>query len=326
MFGDFEIRLDPWQVEYGTELPFENPESLAPDEQADTDVEFPAGQWAAIRPAPGAAPARLVFVDGIRRVEARVVAHRSDRTFHGAFGSFAVGCVEVRNGSARVVREECFRRVALGGGATAPSPIEVSRGLTYEPISTPGPEPDAPLRAIHDAMRNAEGALAYSLASESDTLVIADGPLSFEPPGKGGALGFVKRLFRLYLPPPLLPVLASLPPGTRTPTFGLRAGQRFARLSWFLRLALPAPADTAFAGLVRIEVAASVGVKEASRLADLSAVLLPRFVPTRARDPRAPQNLLPIGGLESQLKRRLGDARLQRRWIETRLAREVRNA
>jgi uncharacterized protein len=74
---------------------------------------------------------------------------------------------------------------------------------------------------------------------------------------------------------------------------------------------------------VRLEVSDAVGGEEARRLADATAAVLPAFAPSRSRDPRAPQNLLPIGALEAQLRRRLGDARLIRRRIASLLARET---
>ena len=45
-------------------------------------------------------------------------------------------------------------------------------------------------------------------------------------------------------------------------------------------------------------------------LADLTARVLPPLASTPHKDPRAPQNLVPIGGLERQLRHRLGDQRL----------------
>ena len=54
-----------------------------------------------------------------------------------------------------------------------------------------------------------------------------------------------------------------------------------------------------------------------------TSALLPRFVPSRTRDPRAPQNLVPIGALEQHLRRGLGDARLIHRRLATLLAREL---
>jgi hypothetical protein len=59
--------------------------------------------------------------------------------------------------------------------------------------------------------------------------------------------------------------------------------------------------------VVRVEASADRTVVEASRLADLSAATLPRFASVPHKDPRAPQNLFPIGGLERELRRRLGD-------------------
>ena len=49
--------------------------------------------------------------------------------------------------------------------------------------------------------------------------------------------------------------------------------------------------------------------------ADRTALTLPRYASQPHRDPRAPQNLLPIAGLERALKRRLGDAALLERQL-----------
>jgi hypothetical protein len=61
----------------------------------------------------------------------------------------------------------------------------------------------------------------------------------------------------------------------------------------------------------------------ARSLADLSARELPRFASDATRDPRAPQNLVPIGALEARLRHRLGDPTIIRRAIEARLHQEV---
>ncbi len=66
------------------------------------------------------------------------------------------------------------------------------------------------------------------------------------------------------------------------------------------------------AGLVRCEVRASLGLDVAVSLADRVSGLLPSFA-GRASDPRAPQNLAPVGGLETWLRHRMGDARMVRR-------------
>ena len=46
------------------------------------------------------------------------------------------------------------------------------------------------------------------------------------------------------------------------------------------------------------------------RLADLTTRLLPPLASSPHKDPRAPQNLVPIGGLERELRHRLGDQQL----------------
>jgi hypothetical protein len=74
--------------------------------------------------------------------------------------------------------------------------------------------------------------------------------------------------------------------------------------------------DHPLAGIVRIEVGAAVGLEKARHLASLSAQLLPRFASSSVRDPRAPQNLLPVGALEQEMRRRLGDPILLRRAME----------
>jgi hypothetical protein len=62
--------------------------------------------------------------------------------------------------------------------------------------------------------------------------------------------------------------------------------------------------------VVRCELGADVERAEAVRLADAVTRALPRFASVGHKDPRAPQNLYPIAGLERELRRRLGDPAL----------------
>jgi hypothetical protein len=310
-----DLRLDPWDSGYGTELPM-SPDADAVREDVDLAIEFPPASWAPQPPGRAVAvPGRLAFVDGVRRVEARVVARREGQLTHGAFGSYGVGAAIGENGRIRIERERVERVLALDGGQSLPEPVVVGTRLSYRAISTPQTDPGAPLQRLQDEMRLAEERLARELADGDDILVVTDGPLTFGDSLRGTAIGFVKRLFELYIDAPLLGVLAQLPPGWRSPLFGVQARGRFARYSWFLRLAAPRAGDSDLAGLVRLEVAASVGVEAAKRLADAAAAVLPRFAPSRGRDPRAPQNLLPIGALEAHLRRAMGDPRLIRRHV-----------
>jgi hypothetical protein len=320
LFGPLDVRLDPWAVEYGSELPLGAAADDEPQLDVDPEVERPRGEWEPLAPAAEApAPARLVFVDGVRRIEARVLVRHGATLGHGAFGSFGVGAVVCENGRTAIVAARAERVLALGAGLSLPDSVRVSPALAYEPLSTAETKPEAPLGRLQEAMRAAEEALAQRLAGAPDTLVVCDGPLrpsAFAGDGAGTTVGYVKRLFETYLDAELLRVVARLPPGARTPLFALRAPRRFARLAWFLRLGAPHPGDHDLAGLVRLEVRDGVGLEAARGLADATARLLPRFAPSFGRDPRAPQNLLPIGALERHLLRLLGDARVVRRHIE----------
>jgi hypothetical protein len=179
---------------------------------------------------------------------------------------------------------------------------------------------------IQREMRAAEEALARELAANPQALVICDGPLAFGNLGGGQAIGFIKRLFKLYVPPTALSIVRNLHVGQRSPMFAIRGARRFALYSWFIRLANPMPVDSDLTGLARLEVSEVVGVEAARALADTSTALLPDFVPSRGRDPRAPQNLLPIGAIEARLRRSLGDPRLIRRRVAALIASESRNA
>lgn len=61
----------------------------------------------------------------------------------------------------------------------------------------------------------------------------------------------------------------------------------------------------------------------AIEVADLTAAVLPPYAPAAYRDPRAPQNLMPVGQLERELRRRLGDPDLLRRMMLASFAKEA---
>ena len=325
-FGDYSVRIDPWAVDYGGETPTEFQPDAEDAPELDLNVEHEAATWVPITPqgAPSGQP--LSFVDGVRRMEARLVVTRNGRTVHGALGAYGVGVVECREGRAAFAEERLGRVAIFGAGEMPPTSLALAPSLNYLPRSVAEDDADAPLRGLHGEMRTAEGELARAHAAAAGRIVIADGPLNAGDATRGHVVGFVKRLFKLYLPPEQLPVLRLLPLGTRTPVFLIISTGRFSRFSWFLRIGPRLPIESDFTGLVRLEVSQSVGRDEAVRLADLTSALLPRFVPSRTRDPRAPQNLVPIGALEQHLRRGLGDARLIHRRLATRLARELTHA
>jgi len=98
-------------------------------------------------------------------------------------------------------------------------------------------------------------------------------------------------------------LLEALAPGERTPAFRVhRKGLELA--SWYVRLPLPPEGlRPPLAGLLRVETPLAGPFLE---LADLSLGLFPALASHPVKDPRAPQNLLPVGGLERELSRRMG--------------------
>jgi hypothetical protein len=314
----YTLRLDPWAAEYEgmIQLPDEEPVAV------DMRVESPV--WSAIRPPAAPAPRRIAFVDGVRRIEHRLLIGAGERTVFGLLGSFGVGAVVV-DGEARVAHE-AVRRVAVAGGGLALDPFvaTVADGggaLVFEPRSEPENTPVAPLEGLQNGMRREEALLAERLSAELD-VVFLDGPLGFlTSAARGSVVGFVKRLLRNYLDPSAHGLLPRLAIGERTPLFLIPGKEP--RYSWYLRIACGRRIESALTGVARLETRAERGRDEARRLADLSARELPRFASDAAHDPRAPQNLFPIGGLETRLKHLLGDPLVIRRAIEAQLHSEV---
>ncbi|MFO0745779.1 MAG: hypothetical protein U1F43_08905 [Myxococcota bacterium] len=320
-FDGFDVRLDPWAVEYGAELAATGSDE-APAVEVDPFLETPRDEWGPLNPLPSAdhpLPAEVGFVDGVRRLELRVVVPQGLKWAHGAFGSWAVGAViapAADTGIARFGDYEVGRCLVIASGIKPPQPVVLGPGLEWRNDAAEGDETDVPPKWVHRQMREAEERFGRKLATKAGLLVVSDGPLSFVDRTPASVLGLVKRLHELYLPQELLPHLFALTPGQRTPMIALD-GTAFPRYTWFIRLTDSAPGEPPLSGIVRVEVAIGLGREAARMLADQSAILLPRFVPARARDGRAPQNLLAIGALESHLRHQLGDQILLRRHLET---------
>jgi hypothetical protein len=316
------LRIDPWDPEYGASAELDA--DLGPPVGLDLSVETDA-EW---RPVGAPSTERVpccAFVDGVRRIDARLFAEDSDTEAPALAGSWAVGCAWSRR-PPTIDAVEVGRELVVGGGLEHGG-LTVNIGsvaVEFRPSSVPGNAPLDPLRGLQNKMRTAEADLAASIlgAGEAD-LVVSDGPLSYFAPGP--AIGLVKRQSRAYLDPARAAVIADLRTGDRTPIFKLGA-QRLERYSWYLRLAPRRAIDGSMAGVVRLEVAATAGLAAAQTLADLAGSLLPLFASQPAKDPRAPQNLYPVGALEGLLRRRLGDQHLIHRALETHLFREVNHA
>jgi hypothetical protein len=187
-------------------------------------------------------------------------------------------------------------------------------GITAGPVSYPawraeGPGLDKLSLALQGQLTNAEVQLALTYRAQNparDDLLVVDGPLRGRTHLER-TVGYIKTHHSSYLPPDQAQVVADLAPGQRTPVFTM--GTSWRRNSWYLKLP-SVSAGVPWSGVVRLECSADLPVPEVTRLADLTARLLPPLASSPHKDPRAPQNLVPIGGLERELRRRLGDQHL----------------
>lgn len=287
-----------WSPDYGMPV---DPELEDASASADVNIEMAAAEWRGLMPEVDASD-DVLFVDGVRRVDASLWIDQPDgRPMLGLAATYAAGAVR-SNGQAQLVAAEVER--GLFTSATGAADI-VTRSGAYEVRATTGNSPEELWLGIQQRMGELEGAVA--LAHQEKGLVVVDGPLSHRRHVEG-AVGYVKREHVEYLPSELWDVKYGLGVGRRTPLF--LTSRAWSRYSWYVRLAAGAsPAE----GLVRCEVAADVEVAAAARLADLVTATLPRFASSAHKDPRAPENLYPIAGLENRLRGRLGDPHLMYR-------------
>jgi hypothetical protein len=302
--------VDPWDPGYGQAFSDEaDGGSLqASSAELDLDLEVPADQWHPVDPAPGPArPASVLFLDGIRRIDARIWVHGSGADGQPAPGiaaSLAAGLVAC-DGAARIADVAVERGIFTA----APDATDViTRYGRYPARRADGPGPDKLSLALQQRLGAAEVQLAMAFRAshqDADDLLIVDGPLRGRT-HLDRTVGYIKTHHASYLPPRQAAVVGALATGQRTPVFTM--GTSWRRHSWYLRL--PGTPGVPWAGVVRLECSPDLPAAAAARLADLTAWLLPPLASVPHKDPRAPQNLVPIGGLERELRRRLGDQQL----------------
>jgi hypothetical protein len=307
--------LDPWPPDYDSAVQIDESDAHAPD-QVDVKVETP--EWKAIQCDDTDSRLLMCFVDGVRRVEARVICQDADQIIYGLFGSTGVGTVLCRNGLAEMDLLAVRRYLIIGHQKERSEDLNIGGiSLSFEGFPIAANTPLEALAALQNLMRTAEAELGQSLLAD-DSCVFVDGPLTYYSMAKQALVGIVKRIHLLYVPRDCMPLLGELNPGERTPLFLIR-DNKLNRYSCFLRLAQPRKTEHPLAGIVRLEVRAAVDFAKIISLINYAGYELPRFASSPIRDPRAPQNLVPIGALEDELKRRLGDPILIRRAIEERI-------
>ncbi len=327
------VRLEPWGVDHVGSVQdagYLQPEGDDADDEGTKPLpaealgpELALPDWRPLAGGAGLEVEQILFLDGVRRVDARLLVE--DETFvFGALGSCAVGAIRSRPGveqaehaAAPIVERWC----ALGGGRAESGSLALEaqgggQRVEYLVAATPENDMDAPVRLLQAKMRQAESNLATRLLSGLGAgLLVCDGPRPL-PSADRRLLGYLKTVQAQRLPPAALAVVRALQAGERSPLYVVGEGES-ARFEWYLRLRDPGAWAHTLAGSVRLQAYAGsrpdTQLEWARQVADWSCATLPRFGTRSHQDPRAPQQLLPVRALEQTLKRRLGSAPLLRR-------------
>lgn len=330
------LRLDPWAAEYNTAYYADIADRDDGKVNIDASLEVAADDWHALRPiALDTVWTDMFFLDGSRRVEARVLLEQDRRQLaFGAMGTYAVGAVSC---CARFSRPASFfedmrvkRICALSSGydrVNEPKPLELTAlapfqlgNLHYDIVPTEEIDADAVVRKLQQEMLEAEKALAGNLADTyPDALIVVDGRRSLLSRERN-LVGYVKTIHDIKINRQQLDMVQKLEQGERSPIYLVNPGRSEQQyFEWFLRLRDPRPWLYSLAGMVRLQAYAGTNpeqyLADTIMLANWLSATLPKLASRQHQDPRAPQQLLPVRALEAELRRRMGHPAVLRRRI-----------
>jgi hypothetical protein len=305
-----KIRIEPWSVDYGSSNEIDD--STEPAAFATIPEDEPFGFVNLGEPP----VVRLAFVDGIQQIEARLVQIIADRYVPGLACALAVGAVTLEPGQRPEFAHLRPRRLCIWAAGSVGALPAIRGGWRWREMSVPDTGQDATKKAMESERKTAEAALAHQLDNEGWHVVCdgTDGRL-FLPRANGTQrqiMGCIKSQHVRLLPDPQGAELHNLATGERTTLFLVPTNRRY---SCYVRFGEPQSWQSPLAGISRLEFAPGFTLEEARRVADTFASNLLRFAGIPHVDPRAPQNLQPIGALERHLRRILGDAELAQRAI-----------
>lgn len=332
--------VDGWDPAYGSALEEEGQVLVESTATISVDVEMPANQWRPVDPSPSVPPpGSVLFVDGVRRVEARVWIDEPvsadgeipTEATPALVASYAAGVVCCSGDGSHLVAAQ-LRRGLFSTAAHATD--IVTRTGTYTAhrvaattaVGNGGSLMASLSQALQRRLADVEMATAAEARSVAhkhgadkhpdDDLLVIDGPLRGRQ-HLPRAIGYIKSHRTTYLPDELNAMVGKLEPGQRTPVFLM--GTSWDRHTWYLRL--PGEPGAPWSGVVRVECAADLPKAEVIRLAGQSQACLGKYASAAYKDSRSPQNLYPIGGLERELRHRLGDPKLLYRALRSASAR-----
>jgi len=335
------IRPDLWQSVYTGSTEVELTDQQGSYTVVATTECHDLEHWNAI-PVPNAAfdeaaAARVAFVDGVRRIDMHGVID-GNPPFYGVFGSVAAGCMQMSGAHAHdtagALRDEEVRRYFV---TNCPDPDAAPIRLISDPAcpfdvryeihrSTGRDSADFG-QELNNLMQELEHDIAQRQVDRPDVqAVMTDGPLPYEhqlAAGTGKLAGIIKNVQKAYLGQDQFATVLALGAAERTPLFEIHyedgSRNRNSKFSFFLRLRELTPFTSSTANLVRVEMPVT-GLTAAVHLADLASAIAVRYSSNLWGDTRAPQNLYPVGALETALKDRLGDQRFLRSVILRTLA------
>jgi len=298
-----QIFVEPWSSDYGSPMQIDSDQEAANKSELIEEEGFSFVQPANLERFP------VAFIDGVRRQECWLSQYREGRSIPGITGSYATGAVLSHANEPPTYGDERMERVVIwSSGLTGPLP-PISGGWSWRTVSTAESGPIAPMHKLQQLMQRAESDLAASLA-EQGYLVVLDGTLWYAlHHDTMNIAGYIKTHHVRLLPEVEAARLPSLPTGYRTTLFRTDPG----RYACYLRLTDRGPYAPPMAGIVRLEFSGSLPLGDARALADRFCSFLPMYAGVAHADPRAPQNLQPIGALEKRLRHLLGDPRLAER-------------
>lgn len=332
----YGIRRDSWSMDFDSAVQLDGADA-EPEEKVDLQLEFPPEEWRPVRCGCSEQMAiralgPLTVVDGVRRLHMRLMFEHEGLLKYSGLGTAVVGALRIHPGRRTSMQEALMtptvNRYALLG--KVPEDLEKKAPITGIPHpfnslylkEVKGSEmPNAPIQALQTAMRQQEGLLAQTLlATMGAGTILVDGPLPlFAERAPKGIVGYVKTLQHKYLPFRQQQILHRLKKGDRSPMFVIDRNGK-SQVSWYLRLSDVGRIDHTLTGIVRLEVRRDnprEHLEEIRALAEQLACVLPLLVVERFKDPRSPQNLLPIQALENQLKSLIGNEILLQRRLDS---------
>ena len=208
--------VDPWDPSYGMAFGEEMTGDPLNESSAELvlDLELPVDQW---RPLTADAnlpvPGTILFLDGVRRIDARVWVHGSDpQPSPGIAASYAAGLVCL-NGSARI--SDLLVERGLFTAAAEATGLE-SRHASYPAWKAAGPGMDQLSLALQRRLADAEVQLALLFRKENPDggdLLFVDGPLRGRT-HLDRTIGYIKTHHTTYLPPDQAAVVGALGPAS----------------------------------------------------------------------------------------------------------------